>query len=103
MPADWGGIHRQRIALIDDAWVEPEILGRAVIVQEAVVLPFHIVQFREDIGRNLLVSPQFVSEKFEAPTYVPISIERAYSAVLAVDQRLPFMFIAGDIIKFRPD
>src|SRR5438046_1393348 len=103
MFTDWWGIHRQRIAFVDNAWVVAEIFGRAVVIEKSIVLPLNVMQFGEDVGGNLLVPPQFVGEKLEAPAHVPIAIERADAAVFAIDERLALVLIAGNIVKRGAD
>ena len=96
-------IDRQRVAFVDDARVVAEFFGRAVVIEEAVVFPFHVVQFGVDVAGDLPVAAQFIGEEFETPAYIAIAIERADAAVFAVDERLAFVLVTGNIIERRTD
>src|SRR4051812_41399883 len=88
VPRNRRRIDRQGVAFIDDAGVVAKGFRCAVVVKEAVMLPFHVVQFRKDIGGNLLVPPHFIGEELERPAYINVSIQGADSPVFAIDQRL---------------
>src|SRR5258705_11962741 len=92
-------VYRESIAFVDDAWIEAEIFGSSIVIQESVMFPFHVVQFGKNISRDLFVPAQFVREEFEAPTHVTVPIESADAAVLTVDERLTFVFVARYVIE----
>src|SRR5436190_972831 len=100
---DRGRIDWQRVAFVDYVRIVTEFFWRPVIVQKAVVFPLDVVQFGVDVSGNLLVAAQFVGEEFETPAHVPIAVQRANAAVFAIDEGLPFMQEAGDIIETRAD
>ena len=65
------------------------------------MFPFDVVQLGEDVGGDLFVAAQFIREKFEAPAYVPVAIERTDATIFAVDERLAFVLVAGNVVEAR--
>src|SRR5437762_2031120 len=61
------------------------------------------MQFSIDVSRDLLMAAQFVRQKFEAPAYIPVSVEGADSAKLAIDQWLALVQKSGHIIEARTE
>src|SRR5436190_13033662 len=96
-------INGQRIAFIDNLRIEPELLGSAVIIEEAVIFPFDVVEFGIDVSGNLLVPAKLIGKEFETPTDIAIAIKSSDAAIFAVDQRLPFVEEARDIIETGTD
>src|SRR4051794_8312938 len=99
----WRRIDRQGVALVDDPWVVTKLLGRPIVVQEAVILPFYIVQLGINVGGDLLVTPQFVREEFEPPAPVPVAIQRADTAVFRINQRLAFVQEPRHVVEAGTD
>ena len=64
-----------------------ELLGAAVVVDEAVVLPLDVVQLGVDIAADLVVFAQFRCLIFEAPGNVLVAALGGDAAVLAVHER----------------
>jgi hypothetical protein len=91
------------IALVDDAGIVAELFWCAVVVEEAIVLPFDVVEFGIDVGGDLLMAAEFVGEEFEAPTDVAISIKSADAAVLAIDEWLAFVKEPGNVVERGTD
>src|SRR5687767_10088853 len=72
VPGDWWRINRQDIALVYDRRVVTEILGSAIVVEESIPFPFHVMQLREDVGGKAAMAPQLVGEELEAPTDIDV-------------------------------
>ena len=93
-------IDRQRVALIDDGRIVAEFLGRAVVVEEAVVLPFDVVQLGVDVGRDLLGdrrSSLVRNLKLQLTSRSPSSAPTPpYSLV---DERLAFVQKTGHVVE----
>src|ERR1043166_3694027 len=83
-------IDGESVALVDNARVVAEFFGRAIVIEEAVVFPFDIVEFSVDVGSNLLMAAEFVGQEFEPPPHVNIAIQSANAAVFAVNEGLEF-------------
>src|SRR5205085_7787551 len=84
-PTDRRGINRQDIALINNGRIEAKFFGRAVIIEKAVPLPFHVVKLGIDVSGELPMKTELVGEKFETPAGIDITIERTDATVLATN------------------
>ena len=93
------GVHGQDVALVDDERVVAEFLRGAVVVEETVVFPLHVVELGVNIGGEARVAAEFVREKLEAPAHVAIAVERADAAVFAVDERLGALPETVDVVE----
>src|ERR1043166_2494263 len=80
-PHDRWGIDGQRVTLVNYGRIVSKMLFRPIVIEEAVVFPFHIMEFGVDIRRNRGVAPQLVAQKFETPAHVPVAIKRANAAI----------------------
>src|SRR4051812_13781684 len=70
-------INGENVALIYERGLVAEIFGGAIIVKQAVTLPFHIVQLGVNVGGELAVAAQFVGQKLEAPARIHVTVKRA--------------------------
>ena len=67
------------------------------------MFPFDVVELRENVGGNLFVAAQFVRQEFEAPAYIAVAVERADAPIFAVNERLAFVLVTGNVVEARPD
>ena len=59
------------------------------------------MQFSENVAGNGIMTAQFIRQKFEAPTDIPVPVQRADATIFTVDQRLVLLFVTGDVIEIR--
>src|SRR5690349_20063302 len=98
-PVDGRRVNGENVAFIDNAGIVTELFGSAIIVQETVVFPLDVMELGEDVARDTGVATEFVGEEAEAPTNVPVAVERADTAVFAINERLRMLLEAIDVVE----
>src|SRR5205823_3080491 len=89
--ADEVGAGEIRDAHAGDEAVVAELLGGAVVIEQAVVLPLDVGELGVDVAADLGVPAQLAGEELEAVGDVLVAPARAEAAVLAVQQRRGFL------------
>ena len=98
---DWRRVDRKNVALVNDGRVVTELFWGAVVVEEAVAFPFHVVQLGIYVSAELAMETKLVGQKLETPTRVDVAIEGPDAAVLAVNQGLRALLESGDAVVSR--
>ena len=94
-----GIIDGDEIERVDIADIVAERFDTPVVVHEAVVFPFDVLQFGVDVAADFGVEAELVGEVFEAPRDIFIACACGDTAVFAVNQRRVGLHVITGVVE----